>query len=177
MSSAFRRDQGGEIETPADGGWLRADRAECDRRRNPWPDEGIEEAGFGGLRLRSFAHAVLQAFADDGPVAKIFGGAPDKAQLAAADFAERLRIRASRKSDRGVGAGLIGQDHEEAVAAGGAEQNGGQLQFGEQRAGDGFAKQHQPDGAGFEGFVVAVGGRGEEEVAGAEEAALKKNLR
>ncbi len=99
-----------------------------------------EAAGLKTSRQRRAAqlfHAILQAFADHAPIAQVFGDAPDQANGAVAQRRNFLRRR--RKEIIGGRAHLFGEDRQKLTAAARSQQNLGQAQLCQQRAGQNFA--------------------------------------
>src|SRR5580704_10688992 len=84
IRTAFGCDQRRKIETPADGGNV-AQIARDPVGAGSLCGKGVEITGFGSARTGSFLHAVLQALADDGPIAEILGRAPDETQSSRTD--------------------------------------------------------------------------------------------
>ena len=169
MLAAFDAEQCREIQAETDAGGV----AQTARNRiaGGRGTERVEEAGRGGVRFLRSARAVLQALADDCPVAQIFRGTPGDAHDSAGKAFERLadlveKLAGSR------GAGVIRKNHQKSAATGRAQKQRRQLQFREQSARQDVAQQRHPPEARFKRTIIFICRSGKEKFIRPQQSAL-----
>ena len=106
--------------------------------------EGLERFGaqFGERGVALALQFLVQALADDGPIAQVVGNRPDQLDEAGTEFGDLARGRGQEVL--GGFAGFARQHHQELAAAARTEQNTRQPQLRQQRTGQHFAQQGDP---------------------------------
>ncbi len=122
---------------------------------------------------------LVEALADDGPIAEVFGDGPDEVER----FAAAAMDGGAGGFEEGLGlrAGVARKDNQELAGAAGAEQHAREAKLGEEGAGQHFHQQADPMGAageqrfGVGGAMRGIAG-GRKKRGHAEEFALNENL-